>query len=96
MVKEGNNVWVSLEMFIVSDWRSPCMVKSNDIWISVLVLVVWLLTFLGSELIQAGSSSEKRKNCQKSFFAKKKFLGWVGWGVLCHCAWGGGSDERKI
>ena len=34
------------------------MVEGNDVWISVLVLVVRLLTLLGSELIQTRGSSE--------------------------------------
>ena len=30
------------------------MVESNDVWISVLVRVIWLLALLRGELVQAG------------------------------------------
>ena len=48
------------------------MVEGNDVWISVLVLVVRLLTLLGSELIQTRGSSEK-KNIVNKFSRPKLF-----------------------
>ena len=49
------------------------MVEGNDVWISVLVLVVRLLTLLGSELIQTrGGSEEKhivKKNSRQKLFS---------------------------
>ena len=41
--------------------KSPCVVEGDDVWISVLVLVVRLLTLLGGELVQARGSSEVKK-----------------------------------
>ena len=95
MVKEGNGVWVSLEMFIVPDWRSPCMIEGNDIWISVLVLIVRLLTLLGCELIQARGSSEMKKICQKFFLRPKLFfLGGLD-GGFCATVRGEGAVMRE-
>ena len=74
---------------------SPCMIKGNDIWISVFVLVVRLLTLLGSELIQARGSSEEKKYSQKLFSSEIFSLGGLERGVLCHCAWGGGQWLRE-
>ena len=53
------------------------MVEGNDIWISVLVLVVRLLTLLGSELIQARSSSKEKYSVR--FMFVQNFFSWVGW-----------------
>ena len=77
--------------------NSPCVVEGDDVWISVLVLVVRLLTLLGGELVQARGSSEVKKGLRLfgliSTFSFGWFFGRVG--VVCHCAWGGGGGERR-
>lgn len=69
----------------------PRMVKGDDVWITVLILVVRLLTLLSSELIQAGGSSVERK----IFFAKLFSSGGLE-RVVCHCAWGGAVVREEV
>ena len=76
--------------------NSPCVVEGDNVWISVLVLVVRLLTLLGRELVQARGSSEVKKGLRLFGLISIFSFGWflLG-GVVCHCAWGGGGGERR-
>ena len=74
----------------------PRMVKGDDVWITVLILVVRLLTLLSSELIQAGGSSVERKRFSEFLFRKTFFLGWVGEGCVPLCVGRGGGERRSL
>ena len=72
----------------------PRMVKGDDVWITVLILVVRLLTLLSSELIQAGGSSVERKRFSEIFFLQN-FFPRVGWRGLCATVRGEGRWWEK-
>ena len=61
----------------------PCMVKSNDVGISVFLLVIWLLAFLSSEFIQTRGSPEIQINLvlRRKFKRQRKGKG-APYGVL--------------
>ena len=69
------------------------MVEGNDVWISVLVLVVRLLTLLGSELIQTRGSSEEKHIVKK--ISRPKLFRRVGWRGVCATVRGEGSVMRE-
>ena len=73
----------------------PRMVKGDDVWITVLILVVRLLALLSSELIQAGGSSVERKRFSENIFAKLFSSGGLE-RVVCHCAWGGAVVREEV
>ena len=79
--------------------NSPCVVEGDDVWISVLVLVVRLLTLLGGELVQARGSSEVKKGL-RLFGLKGTFsFGWFFWeGGSCVplCVGRGRWWEKKL
>ena len=69
------------------------MVEGNDVWISVLVLVVRLLTLLGSELIQTRGSSEEKNIVKKC--SRPTLFPWVGWRGVSATVRGEGSVMRE-